>query len=103
MTNPRHVLPVAVDGGKNAEQLHASPSGSGTSVWEMPAIVPMVFFRGHAMLLLGPPRVPRSNLRPSSHAVAWRVLLPGRLEYPATSPMSLMLLPRLLVPPSDDR
>ena len=83
-TTPRQVLPVRE--GKNALQLHLSPRGSAPSVSAIPEIMPRSFFTGRMTPLLGPPSVPRSILRPSSHKVACWVMSPERVEVPDPSP-----------------
>src|SRR6266511_4424479 len=98
-TNPRQTKPVAVAGGKKAEQLQFSPNGSGVAVWVMPASRPTLFLTGHATLLLGPPRVRRSTFVPSSPRVAWRLCLPAALQYPATQHRLSSLLPRRVLRP----
>src|SRR5262249_53865677 len=100
-TTPRHVLPVRA--GKNALQLHLSPSGSAASVSAIPEITPRTFFTGQMTPLLGPPRVPRSTIAPWSHSAACWVASPGRFEVPDAQPRSFRLLPELTVPPSDGR
>src|SRR5713101_6730952 len=99
-TKPRQIRPVTE--GKNAVQLHSSPSGSMSAVSAMPTTVPWSFNPGHTTLLFGPPSVPRSRIDPPRHRAAWRVWFPGRLEKPATRPRLLMAVPRFTVPPSDD-
>ena len=59
--------------------LQFSPSGSGVRVWEIPTMIPEVFFTFHVTLLFGPPRVPRSVNAPFRHSVACRFLF-GSLE-----------------------
>src|SRR5437762_1184100 len=103
-TNPRQIWPVTL--GKNAVQLHSSPSGSRSAVSAMPTTVPWSLSPGQTTLLLhagqfGPPSVPRSRIDPSRHRAACRVLSPGKLEKPATQPRLLIAVPRLVTPPSD--
>src|SRR5690242_18600825 len=97
-TKPRHVLPV---GGRNVEQLQLSPLGSGVPVCAIPEITPKSFSTGQSTALLAPPRVPRSVLMPNGHAAAWMVWLSPSVDWPATSPNWLMLLPIALLPPSE--
>src|SRR4030095_11804898 len=96
--NPRQTWPVTV--GKNAEPLHSSPNGSRAAVSAIPTTTPELLSPDHTTLLFGPPSVPRSVIAPSRHSAAWRTVLLGRLEKPATPPRLLMASPRLAVPPS---
>ena len=48
-------------------------------VWEIPTMIPAVFFTFHVTLLFGPPRVPRSVSELFRHSVACR-FLSGSLE-----------------------
>ena len=77
--------------------------GSAPSVSAIPEIMPRSFFTGQTTPLLGPPSVPRSVLRPSSHRVACWVMSPERFEVPDAQPRSFRLLPELTAPPSDGR
>src|SRR5262249_8807151 len=99
-TKPRHVWPVEL--GKNAAQLHLSPSGSISEVSAMPTTVRRLWF-GQATELLGPPSVPRSNFCPCRQSTACRVWSPGKLEKPLTQPRSLTLLAPLVIPPREAR
>src|SRR5437868_14162032 len=69
----------------------------------MPAMMPEFAFTDHVTELFGPPSGPRSGSTPARQSAAWRVRLSARLENPATHVRSLMLLPRLLMPPNDGK
>ena len=94
---PRHVFPVRE--GKKKRQLQVSPSGWSRFVSATPATRPMTFFEGQSTALFGPPSVPRSvgvapapDRRVHGPSPAWA-------ERPPTHPRSLMLFPKLRVPP----
>src|SRR5262249_2514223 len=97
-TSPRQMGPVLV--GKNAEQLHSSPSGSRSAVSATPEIKPRLFLTGQRTALFGPPSVPRSIWKnPNSQSDARMIWSPARLDWPDTQNRLLMLLPAL-APPS---
>lgn len=86
--------------GSKPGQENFSPLGSGAlENSETPAITPRSFFTGQPMLLLGPPRVPRSMGSPNTHRVACSEALPVKFEEPIAQPRLLIVLPELTEPP----
>ena len=50
------------------------PAAPASAVWEIPTMIPAVFFTLHVTLLFGPPRVPRSVSALFRHRIACRFL-----------------------------
>src|SRR5262249_52590929 len=100
-TTPRQIFPVRE--GKKKRQLQVSPSGWSSSVSATPANSPISFCVGQRFALFAPPSVFRSVGLAPRQIVAWTFAFPACAESPPTHPRSLMLLPRLSVPPSEPR
>jgi hypothetical protein len=100
-TKAEQIRLVAV--GKKRPQLQISPSGFISSCSAIPLIRPRSFLTGQRTLLCvsGPPNVPRSFTDPERQSAARWTSLPASNETPATHCLSLMLEPKLIVPPSD--
>src|SRR5215469_1435311 len=77
--------------------------GLSSFVSEIPTIVPLLLFTGHATALFvpGPPRAPKSIIcGPATHKAACETLSPCWFANPETQPRSLMPLPLPFNPPS---
>src|SRR5262245_7070699 len=98
--NPWHEWPVRGTPRKKDGQEKRSPSGLTSPVSEKPTMMPCSFLTGQAiaLLLLGPPRAPRSIFDSLTQSAACATWSPFTVLTPVTQPRLLILLPPAFAP-----
>src|SRR5258705_1480598 len=84
---PLHIFPVGKPGAKNGQQENDSPRGLSSLVSEIPTINPLLLLTGQATALLvsGPPSVPRSSgVDPWVQRAACETTSPSLFAWPTT-------------------